>query len=57
MILSLLDLNLIPTLSYNVPDRGDLVNPPPGKLYSSWESRAGRSTSGDTAVELPSDLW
>lgn len=33
VILSLLDLNWTPTLCFNIPDGGNLENPPPGTLY------------------------
>lgn len=41
VILSLLDLNLTPTLCFNIPDGGDLENPPPGTLYPHPQPASG----------------
>ena len=51
VILSLLDLNWTPTLCFNIPDGGNLENPPPGTLYPRpnplQESRGGKDSSTD----------
>lgn len=52
VILSLLDLNLTPTLCFNIPDGGDLENPPAGTLFP-----LGRAEVGGTALRTSPDFW
>lgn len=56
VILSLLDLNLTPTLCLNIPDGGDLENPPPGTLYPRPQPASGEQR-WEGQLRTSPDFW